>query len=675
MDGVITLVLLGLLTALVGDAAASCRQIPNDDMLEYSCEGGHPADLASVPESTEKLRIVRMPLRRITADTFSRFNGNLLVLSCSHCEIADIDADAFRRLVNLQQLSLDNGHLSTVKATWFEDLSQLTFLDLTYNDIRDIEDDVYKHLPHLVDFRISGNKLQCLNLEAMSHLSTLKRIFLSENPDFACPHAVSRFLENQGVSFEPDPEWRRLASDTIDVPVPPSRADVDRQPVPPYPNRRPPEAPGVPAGDRRLYPDYAEYHRSRHRKPTRPTTQAVPRVEPVESIRAESPLEVPSNQLLPYPYSPHTTHETLATSLQPRYPEAPPEPSSHRVISYPYSPHTTHETTPSTSYPRYPEAPSESSSHHWTPYPHSTAETSRVPFAESRPSEDIRIAGSDRSSQAPSYPPYATHGTVYPSSYPTTERSRLLEVAREDDTTADYETPSRPENVVTYPLHALTSTERKGEEGRSEDGYVQITGLPYNVRGNAITSTEDVIDVEHAEISSRMRDGGRQEYPPRPTDGNERSRQSWSTNTPYETPHHVGQDSSRKSIVDETSANDHTNPAERVKPDQSPTTATASTVHYVRPSPPELMHSPATTGDGDAFYQAPYYEATATVHPPWRNYPDTASTVYIYPTQVTTTDKPLPECNENSAPSAQPAAVLVMSIIITIFGRVIVEGF
>ncbi|XP_012216103.1 platelet glycoprotein Ib alpha chain [Linepithema humile] len=675
MDSAITLVLFGLLTAFVGDAAASCTQTPNDDMVEYSCEGGHPADLASIPENTEKLRITRMPLRRITTDTFSRFDGNLLVLSCSHCEISDIDANAFRQLVNLQQLSLDNGHLNTVKGTWFDGLSQLTYLDLTYNDIRDIEDDVYKNLPHLVDLRISGNKLQCLNLEGVSHLKTLKRIFLSENPDFACPHAVSKFLENQGVSFEPDPEWRRLASDTIDVPIPPSLTEEDRRTTPAYPDRRPPERPEVPrvpaTGDRRYYPDHGGHQRSRHRKPTtaRPTTPkyqdrtSVPRVEPID-MRAQTP---PPHQMVPYPYSPHTTHETVAATSYPRHPDVPPEPSSHQMVSYPQSPHTTHETVPSTSYPRYPEVPPEPSSHQMIPYPYATTETPRAPFAELRPSEDIRM-GTDRPSEISpviSYPSYGTHGTVFPSSYPTTVRPRLLlpveeESSKEDETTAEDETP---ENVITYPLHTLTPVSRNGEQRTFDDGYVQITRLPYNV----VTSTEASIEVEHAEISSRIQDRGRHEQSPRPTDGNE----WWSTNVPHETPHHVAQDS-RKIIIDETSTNGYSNSAERVKPDQSQATATASSVHYVRPSQPELMHSPATTGD--VFYQAPYYETTATMHPPLQNYPD-ASSIYIYPTQETTTDKPLPECNKNSAPGTQPAAVLVMSIIITIFGHVIVEGF
>ena len=94
MDRTVTLVLFALLTAFVSDVAASCRKVENEDMVEYVCEDGHPIDLTTVPETIEKLRIFRMPLYRITADTFSKFGGNLWVLSCSHCEIMDIDADA-----------------------------------------------------------------------------------------------------------------------------------------------------------------------------------------------------------------------------------------------------------------------------------------------------------------------------------------------------------------------------------------------------------------------------------------------------------------------------------------------------------------------------------------------------------------------------------------------------
>ena len=215
MSETIGLLLLTVLCASVGGVQGECRHVQNDDMIEYSCVGGQLSDLDSLPESTGKLRITSMPMSRITANTFARFGSELWVLGCSHCGVVDIEPGAFQRLSNLQQLSLDNNRLTTVRESWFRGLYYLTYLDLNYNNVEYIEDGVYKNLPSLVDLRLSGNRLECLDLEAMSHLKDLKRMFLTENAEFKCPNAVSTFLENHGVSFEKDAEWNKLPYDLV----------------------------------------------------------------------------------------------------------------------------------------------------------------------------------------------------------------------------------------------------------------------------------------------------------------------------------------------------------------------------------------------------------------------------------------------------------------------------
>ena len=215
MSETIGLLLLTVLCASVGGVQGECRHVQNDDMIEYSCAGGQLSDLDSLPESTGKLRITDMPISRITANTFSRFGSELWVLGCSHCGVVDIEPGAFQRLSNLQQLSLDNNRLTAVRESWFRGLDYLTYLDLNYNNVEYIEDGVYKNLPSLVDLRLSGNRLECLNLEAMSHLKDLKRMFLAENAEFKCPNAVSTFLEKHGVSFERDAEWNKLPYDLV----------------------------------------------------------------------------------------------------------------------------------------------------------------------------------------------------------------------------------------------------------------------------------------------------------------------------------------------------------------------------------------------------------------------------------------------------------------------------
>lgn len=215
MGGIVGLLLCIVLCTSVGGVQGACKRLDNNDMIEYQCTDGQLSDLDDIPAKTGKILISKMPIGRITADTFSRFGSNLWVLGCSYCSITDIDPDAFQHLNNLQQLSLDDNHLTTVKKSWFKGLDYLTYLDINYNNIESIETGVFENLPSLVDLRLSGNRLECLNLASMSHLKELKRIFLAENPEFKCPNAVSAFLESRGVSLEKDSDWNRFSTDLI----------------------------------------------------------------------------------------------------------------------------------------------------------------------------------------------------------------------------------------------------------------------------------------------------------------------------------------------------------------------------------------------------------------------------------------------------------------------------
>lgn len=126
MGGIVGLLLCIVLCASVGGVQGACRQLKNNDMIEYLCTGGQLSDLNDLPAETGKIRITNMPIGQITADTFSRFGSDLWVLGCSYCGITDIDPNAFQHLNNLQQLSFDNNHLTTIKKSWFKGLDYLT---------------------------------------------------------------------------------------------------------------------------------------------------------------------------------------------------------------------------------------------------------------------------------------------------------------------------------------------------------------------------------------------------------------------------------------------------------------------------------------------------------------------------------------------------------------------
>ncbi|XP_015127725.1 leucine-rich repeat-containing protein 15-like [Diachasma alloeum] len=322
--------------------SGACVNVPNQDMMEYACENGYINDLYTIPESTEKIRISNMKIPRITRDTFSRFGDNVLILMCTHCGIEDIEPDSFKALTNLQQLRLDNNHLRTVRASWFEGLKQLTYLDLNYNEIESIEDGVFDNTPELVDLRISGNKLQCLNVDELSRLGALSRIFIAKNPEFKCPNALTKVLEQKQLTFDKDPEWSQLSEDPISPPVSPMRPTtpgyrerlISTRPPDPTVNYYQTTAPNYPPSA--SYPNYETTSEASHRtsvpwyttpsytsEPSYPTrnwpspTEAKPEVSQTRAPYNEPyyPPQAPrSSTQDPYPYTDDTRYPTGSSS-------------------------------------------------------------------------------------------------------------------------------------------------------------------------------------------------------------------------------------------------------------------------------------------------------------------------------------------------------------------------
>ena len=200
---------------LINSVSGKCFLDTRKELLTYACTGGYVADLNGIPNEVEQLHISRMQIPIITPHTFSRFRESLLVLKCSECEISDIEPNSFSHLPYLQQLSLDNNKLTSVKASWLEGIKDLTFLDLTYNQIEEIEDEAFEYLTEVTDLRLSGNRLKCLNINALARMEHLSRIFLSENPNFQCPNALSKYLEDRQVAFQKDENWNAITQDLV----------------------------------------------------------------------------------------------------------------------------------------------------------------------------------------------------------------------------------------------------------------------------------------------------------------------------------------------------------------------------------------------------------------------------------------------------------------------------
>nr|XP_026483458.1 leucine-rich repeat neuronal protein 3-like [Vanessa tameamea]XP_026483459.1 leucine-rich repeat neuronal protein 3-like [Vanessa tameamea] len=139
------------------------------------------------------------------------------VLNLSRCSIEFIENASFRDLQQMEVLDLSHNKLTTDKLSphafegrylpeEYEPLASMRTLNLAYNDLHSLNQDLFEHLPELTELDLSGNPLTTIDhvtLIAISSLPMLKVLRmrsceLTEIPDKFLH--TPRFLERLDIS-------------------------------------------------------------------------------------------------------------------------------------------------------------------------------------------------------------------------------------------------------------------------------------------------------------------------------------------------------------------------------------------------------------------------------------------------------------------------------------------
>lgn len=98
-------------------------------------------------------------------------------LEISHTPLDEL-SDGIGNIKNLAQLCLTSNKLCSVPAGLGK-LQFLRFLDLSFNQITELPDDIFKHLTRLTSLNVSGNEL--VRLPSMGYLTDLHDLLVSKN--------------------------------------------------------------------------------------------------------------------------------------------------------------------------------------------------------------------------------------------------------------------------------------------------------------------------------------------------------------------------------------------------------------------------------------------------------------------------------------------------------------
>lgn len=134
--------------------------------------------LANLP----KLNVVSFrvnQLTRILQDTF--VDLPVTSIDLSENEITELEPKAFRNLQNLKHLNLKTNKIREFNATWFEGAPNLRELDLSDNRIRIIQSRAFKALENLSTINLRRNLIMTVDALAFRGKLRLDAVDLSEN--------------------------------------------------------------------------------------------------------------------------------------------------------------------------------------------------------------------------------------------------------------------------------------------------------------------------------------------------------------------------------------------------------------------------------------------------------------------------------------------------------------
>ncbi len=102
-------------------------------------------------------------------------------IDLSHNKIHTIHPLAFNNLNDLMKLNISHNNITTI-GVWLGHLYQLTNFDASHNKISSIAPNAFRDQIFLKILLLDANKLQTINPKAFENLKELSRIDLSENP-------------------------------------------------------------------------------------------------------------------------------------------------------------------------------------------------------------------------------------------------------------------------------------------------------------------------------------------------------------------------------------------------------------------------------------------------------------------------------------------------------------
>ncbi|CAK9818156.1 Slit homolog 1 protein, partial [Anthophora plagiata] len=198
-------ILLWALVALIGRVHCKCSLVPivDDERLHaYACTHGDLNDLDEISSDADWIEFTVSRFHLIPDNAFWRFK-NLQRLSFYNCHVNFIAPDAFAGLDRLQWLIFHGTKIHAAKTAWFRPLPNLRKLVLDRCGLVHIEPDVFRMLPRVETLDLRDNDLDCLPIEELHYLRSLKVVRIDGNPWLCeCRQGLDKYFQSRLIVQE-----------------------------------------------------------------------------------------------------------------------------------------------------------------------------------------------------------------------------------------------------------------------------------------------------------------------------------------------------------------------------------------------------------------------------------------------------------------------------------------
>ncbi|XP_012259240.1 reticulon-4 receptor-like 1 [Athalia rosae] len=196
-------ILILCVASLAGIADSLClvRNTATRNVYWYQCfkSDDYLADVKKAPIDIPRLTFTNSKARVVKDGSFSRLSQHLERLAFFHCEVEEIEDDAFYGLTKLDLLAFTRNKLRVIKSAWFRGLVNLKTVSFQDNQIKYVEDDFFSIIPPLEALDISNNEISCLPTSTFGNFKADEFNFRHNPLTWMCQALLMNWLKNTEI--------------------------------------------------------------------------------------------------------------------------------------------------------------------------------------------------------------------------------------------------------------------------------------------------------------------------------------------------------------------------------------------------------------------------------------------------------------------------------------------